>query len=95
MPLRGWDKDDGEVSVFGNDTSFQSVNPNAKGRTTTADNPLKYMFVIASNQIHDFNEKQAKRSLINFINEYKDIIIGANATKNKGTGTLIQDIDMR
>ena len=80
VPLRGWDKDDGEVSVFGNDTSFQSVNPNAKGRTTTADNPLKYMFVIASNQIHDFNEKQAKRSLINFINEYKDIIIGANAT---------------
>ncbi len=80
VPLRGWDKDDGEVSVFGNDTSFQSVNPNAKGRTTTADNPLKYMFVIASNQIHDFNEKQAKRSLINFINEYKDIIIGSNVT---------------
>ncbi|MBR1769242.1 MAG: hypothetical protein IJ748_02175 [Bacteroidales bacterium] len=79
VPLRGWDKDGGEVSVFGADDVFQGINPNAKGRKTTADSPLKYMFAIACGQIQRCNDNEAKRNLAEFVNRYKKIIMGEDA----------------
>ena len=78
VPLRGWDKDN-EIDVFGGDISFQRINPQTKGRKTTADTPLKYLFEIACRQIYESNDKKAKLSLINFYYKYRDILIGENS----------------
>lgn len=80
LPLRGWDSE--YYKAFGEDSDRQRLNERERMRGRIADDPLKYFYSEYRTLISDGVKNEAKRSLVEMIEENVRVFTESDVTAN-------------
>lgn len=80
LPLRGWDSE--YYKAFGEDSDRQRLNERERMRGRIADDPLKYFYSEYRTLISDGVKNEAKRSLVEMIEENAGLFTESDVTAN-------------